>query len=140
ATSPTAPPPWRGACPASARPARSSRPTGSAPPTWSCPVPTQPSTKYARSSATRASSRGDDLMARTAVPAHPGLTSRMLGTMFLLGLLYVVFVAVLIAILKSWVLIVVIAGGFLFFQYFFSDRIPLAAMRGPEVAPPQASE
>ena len=52
-------------------------------------------------------------MARTRFPADAGLTSRMLGTMFLLGLLYVVFVAVLIAILKSWVLIVLIAGIFL---------------------------
>ena len=79
-------------------------------------------------------------MARTRFPADAGLTSRMLGTMFLLGLLYVVFVAVLIAILKSWVLIVLIAGGFLFFQYFFSDRLALAAMRGHEVSPEQAPE
>ena len=74
-------------------------------------------------------------MARTRSSADAGLTSRMLGTMFLLGLLYVVFVAVLIAILKSWVLIVVIAGGFLFFQYFFSDRLALAAMRGTRCRP-----
>jgi heat shock protein HtpX len=79
-------------------------------------------------------------MARTRVPADAGLTSRMLGTMFLLGLLYVVFVAVLIAILKSWLLIVLIAGGFLFFQYFFSDRLALSAMRGREVSPEQAPE
>src|SRR5829696_4233596 len=64
----------------------------------------------------------------------------MLGTMFLLGLLYVVFVAVLIAILHNWVLIVLIAGGFLFFQYFFSDRLALTAMRGREVSPEQAPE
>jgi heat shock protein HtpX len=64
----------------------------------------------------------------------------MVGTMFLLGLLYVVFVAVLIAILKSWLLIVLIAGGFLFFQYFFSDRLALRAMRGREVSPEQAPE
>jgi heat shock protein HtpX len=79
-------------------------------------------------------------MARTRFPADAGLTSRMLGTMFLLGLLYVVFVAVLIVILHSWVLIVLIAGGFLFFQYFFSDRLALAAMRGHEVSPEQAPE
>jgi heat shock protein HtpX len=79
-------------------------------------------------------------MARTRFPADAGLTSRMLGTMFLLGLLYVVFVAVLIAILKSWLLIVLIAGGFLFFQYFFSDRLALSAMRGHEVSPEQAPE
>jgi heat shock protein HtpX len=79
-------------------------------------------------------------MARTRFPADAGLTSRMLGTMFLLGLLYVVFVAVLIAILKSWLVIVLIAGGFLFFQYFFSDRLALSAMRGHEVSPEQAPE
>jgi heat shock protein HtpX len=79
-------------------------------------------------------------MARTRFPADAGLTSRMLGTMFLLGLLYVVFVAVLIAILKSWLLIVLIAGGFLFFQYFFSDRLALSAIRGREVSPEQAPE
>jgi heat shock protein HtpX len=31
-----------------------------------------------------------------------GLTSRMLATTFLLGLLYVVFTVVLIALIKSW--------------------------------------
>jgi heat shock protein HtpX len=79
-------------------------------------------------------------MARTRFQADHGLSSRMLLTMFLLGLLYVVFVAVLIALLNSWVLVVVIAGGFLFVQYFFSDRIALTAMRGREVTPEQAPE
>jgi heat shock protein HtpX len=66
----------------------------------------------------------------------------MLGTMFLLGLLYVVFVAVLIALLgrESLPLILLIAGGFLFVQYFFSDRIALSVMRGREVTPEQAPE
>jgi heat shock protein HtpX len=81
-------------------------------------------------------------MARTRFPADAGLTSRMLGTMFLLGLLYVVFVVVLIALLgrESLPLILLIAGGFLFVQYFFSDRIALAAMRGRQVTPEQAPE
>jgi heat shock protein HtpX len=81
-------------------------------------------------------------MARTRFPADAGLTSRMLGTMFLLGLLYVIFVAVLIALLgrESLPLILLIAGGFLFVQYFFSDRIALAAMRGRQVTPEQAPE
>jgi heat shock protein HtpX len=81
-------------------------------------------------------------MARTRFLPDAGLTSRMLGTMFLLGLLYVVFVAVLIALLgrESLPLILLIAGGFLFVQYFFSDRIALAAMRGREVTPEQAPE
>ena len=79
-------------------------------------------------------------MARTRFPADLGLSSRMLLTMFLLGLLYVVFVAVLVALKIPLVLVLLIAGGFLFFQYFFSDRIALYAMRGQEVSPQQAPE
>jgi heat shock protein HtpX len=58
------------------------------------------------------------------------LTVRMAVTLFLLGLLYVAFVAALIALLKSWVLVVVIAAAALGAQYWFSDRIALYAMRG----------
>ncbi|MFI1563300.1 zinc metalloprotease HtpX [Streptomyces sp. NPDC020490] len=58
------------------------------------------------------------------------LTVRMTVTMFLLGLLYVVFVAALIALLKSWVLVVAIAAALLAAQYWFSDRIALFAMHG----------
>ena len=79
-------------------------------------------------------------MARTRFPADVGLSSRMLLTMFLLGLLYVVFVGVLIYLIGNWVLVALIAGGFLFLQYYFSDRIALYAMRGQEVSPQQAPE
>src|SRR5919108_1727833 len=79
-------------------------------------------------------------MARTRFPADLGLSSRMLLTMFLLGLLYVAFVAVLVALKVPLVLVLVIAGGFLFFQYFFADRIALFSMRGREVSPQQAPE
>ncbi|MFI6345835.1 zinc metalloprotease HtpX [Streptomyces sp. NPDC050560] len=58
------------------------------------------------------------------------LTARMGVTLFLLGLLYVAFVAALVVLLKSWVLIVVVAGGLLLAQYWFSDRIALYAMHG----------
>ncbi|WP_327434980.1 zinc metalloprotease HtpX [Streptomyces sp. NBC_01236] len=58
------------------------------------------------------------------------LTVRMTVTLFLLGLLYVAFVAALIVLLKSWVLVVVIAAGLLGAQYWFSDRIALYAMHG----------
>ncbi|HTZ43199.1 MAG TPA: zinc metalloprotease HtpX [Jatrophihabitans sp.] len=69
-----------------------------------------------------------------------GLTSRMLVTTFLLGLLYVVFAAVLIALLRSALVAVVIAGGMLFAQYWFSDRIALYAMHGRLVTPQQAPQ
>lgn len=58
------------------------------------------------------------------------LTARMGVTLFLLGLLYVAFVAALIALMKSWVLVVVIAAALLGAQYWFSDRVALFAMRG----------
>ncbi|MFD9005562.1 zinc metalloprotease HtpX [Streptomyces sp. NPDC059582] len=58
------------------------------------------------------------------------LTVRMTVTLFLLGLLYVAFVAALIVLLKSWVLVVVVAAGVLAAQYWFSDRIALYAMHG----------
>ncbi|MDN3028448.1 zinc metalloprotease HtpX [Streptomyces sp. S.PB5] len=63
------------------------------------------------------------------------LSARMGLTLFLLGLLYVAFVAVLIVLLKSWALVVVIAAGLLAAQYWFSDRIALFAMRGRIVTP-----
>ncbi|MGC0332430.1 heat shock protein HtpX [Streptomyces sp. SAI-170] len=59
-----------------------------------------------------------------------GLTARMAVTLFLLGLLYVAFVGALVVLLKSWVLVVVVAAGLLGAQYWFSDRIALYAMRG----------
>jgi heat shock protein HtpX len=58
------------------------------------------------------------------------LTARMGLTLFLLGLVYVVFVAALVVLLKSWILVVVIAAGMLLAQYWFSDRVALYAMRG----------
>jgi heat shock protein HtpX len=76
-------------------------------------------------------------MARSRFPADIGLTSRMVLTMFLIGLVYVAFVAVLIAVKVPLVWIIVIAGGFLFFQYFFSDRIAMFSMRAHEVSAQQ---
>jgi heat shock protein HtpX len=79
-------------------------------------------------------------MARTRYPADVGLSSRIVLTLFLLGLLYVVFVAVLVALRIPLIVVLLIAGGFLFFQYFFSDRIALYSIRGREVSPEQAPE
>ncbi|MBQ0830047.1 zinc metalloprotease HtpX [Streptomyces tagetis] len=61
------------------------------------------------------------------------LTVRMGVTLFLLGLLYVGFVAALITLLKSWVLVVVIVALLFGAQYWFSDRIALFAMHGKVV-------
>ncbi len=75
---------------------------------------------------------------RTRFAPDRQLSVRMGLTVFLLGLVYVAFVAVLIVLIKSVVLIVLIAGGLLFAQYWFSDRIALYAMGGKEVSPAQA--
>lgn len=58
------------------------------------------------------------------------LSVRMAVTLFLLGLLYVGFAAALIVLLKSWVLVVVVAVVMLGAQYWFSDRVALYAMHG----------
>ncbi|MCQ4081699.1 zinc metalloprotease HtpX [Streptomyces sp. RB6PN25] len=62
------------------------------------------------------------------------LSVRMVITMFLLGLLYVAFIAALVALLRSWILVVVVAGGLLAAQYWYSDRIALFAMHAQEVS------
>ena len=79
-------------------------------------------------------------MARTRYPADPGLSTRMVSTMFLLGLLYVVFVGLLLSLRVNAVFVVVIAGGLLVAQWFFSDKIAMAAMRAREVSPQEAPQ
>ncbi|MEV0344519.1 zinc metalloprotease HtpX [Nonomuraea sp. NPDC050680] len=69
-----------------------------------------------------------------------GLTTRMVVTMFLLGLLYVAFMGVLIAVGVQGLVVLVLAGGLLLAQYFLSDRIALFAMHGREVSPQEAPE
>ncbi|MBT2489887.1 zinc metalloprotease HtpX [Streptomyces sp. ISL-96] len=70
-----------------------------------------------------------------------GLTTRMVTTMFLIGLLYVVFIGVLLAVLRgSWPVILLIAGGLFIAQFWFSDRIAAFSMGAREVTPEQAPE
>ncbi len=75
-------------------------------------------------------------MARTRFLPDRGLTSRMVIVMFMLGLLYVAAMAGLIVAGLSWAWVVIIAGGFLVAQWFFSDKIALAAM-GAHVIDPE---
>jgi heat shock protein HtpX len=80
-------------------------------------------------------------MARTRFAPDRGLTSRMLVTMFMLGLLYVVFVGFFFVFLPSYaVIVLVIAVGFLLVQYFFSDKLALFAMHGKVVSAEEAPE
>jgi heat shock protein HtpX len=65
------------------------------------------------------------------------LTVRMVTVVFLLGLLYMAFIAALILLLQSAALVVVVIAGLLAAQYWFCDRIALFAMRATEVTPEQ---
>ena len=74
------------------------------------------------------------------IPSDRSLTWRMFMTGLFLVILYGVFAAVLWAVLHSLIFIVVILGGLLFCQYWFSDRIALWGMHGHIVTPEQAPE
>lgn len=62
----------------------------------------------------------------------------MVLVMFFLGLLYVVAIGAVIAAGVSIAWVIIIAGGFLIAQWFFSDKIALAAMRARVVSPEEA--
>jgi heat shock protein HtpX len=69
-----------------------------------------------------------------------GLQARMLLTMFLLGLIYVVFVGVLFAVGAAAGFIIVIAVFMLAMQFFASDKIALATLGAKEVTPQEEPE
>jgi heat shock protein HtpX len=80
-------------------------------------------------------------MNRKAYGRDFGLSSRMLLTMFTLGLLYVVFFVVMVNVLNVGILaVVLIMGALAFFQYFTSDKIALAASGAKIVSPEEAPE
>ncbi len=62
----------------------------------------------------------------------------MLLTLFLLGLVYAVLIAVLIAAGAGAVTIAVVAGALFLVQFFTSDKIALYSMGAQEVSPAQA--
>lgn len=79
-------------------------------------------------------------MASTRYASDKGLVARMFGTMFGLGLLYVVLIGVLVWFTSSALIAILIAGGLLFFQWYASDTIALRSMRAVEVTPEQAPQ
>lgn len=77
-------------------------------------------------------------MARTRYGSDRGLTARMLGTLFGLGLLYVVLAAVLYALGVGAVFVLGISAVMLAAQWWFSDSLAMGAMRARVVTPEQA--
>jgi heat shock protein HtpX len=77
---------------------------------------------------------------KTTFTRDPGLQARMLITLFLLGLVYVVFVGVLVAAGLNGAVILIIAGGLAALQFFSSDKLAMHAMGAREVTPQEAPE
>jgi heat shock protein HtpX len=77
---------------------------------------------------------------RKAFGKDTGLQARMLLTLFLLGLLYVVFVGVLFAVGAGAVTIAIVAGGLMLLQLFTADKLAMASMGVKEVSPAEEPE
>jgi heat shock protein HtpX len=83
------------------------------------------------------------MAARTRYAPDRGLTVRMTATMFLLGLVFVAFVAAIIGIGTAYhassaaivLFAVVLGGGFAIGSLFYSDKIALATAKAHEVSP-----
>ncbi|WP_247005607.1 zinc metalloprotease HtpX [Halorientalis litorea] len=63
-----------------------------------------------------------------------GLRGRMAFTMVLLGVLYVAFIGVLSLYFEGYLPILVVMGGFMLAQFFFSDKLALRSMGAKEVS------
>ena len=66
--------------------------------------------------------------------------TRMFIVMFLLAVVYLAFMGVLFVAHVPWALILILAGGGLFIQYFFSDKLALLSMGAKEVSASEAPE
>ncbi|MDQ2812244.1 MAG: zinc metalloprotease HtpX [Actinomycetota bacterium] len=88
------------------------------------------------------------MAARTRYAPDRGLTVRMTATMFLLGLVFVAFVAAIIGIGTAYhassaaivLFAVVLGGGFAVGSLFYSDKIALRTAGAREVTPQEAPE
>jgi heat shock protein HtpX len=76
-------------------------------------------------------------VASTKIETDHKLNVRMFITGLALVALYAIIVSVMISLGVSLVLVIVIAGGLLFSQYFFSDKIAMFSMHAHEVTPQQ---
>ena len=75
---------------------------------------------------------------KAVFPRDTGLQARILLTLFLLGVLYVVFIVVLLSAGAGLVTVVVVMGGLSLAQLLFSDKLALSAMGAKVVTPQEA--
>ncbi len=88
------------------------------------------------------------MAARTRYAPDRGLTARMTATMFLLGLVFVAFVALIVGLMSAYgasagaivVVALLVGGGMAIGSLFYSDKIALRTARAVEVTPQQAPE
>ncbi len=76
----------------------------------------------------------------SALKAPAGLQARMLLTIFLLGVVYVVLMAALFASGASGITIALVAAGLFVFQLTAAEKLGLRAMGAEEVSPKEAPE
>jgi len=79
-------------------------------------------------------------VAKNRYAPDSGLTRRMVGTMSGLVVLYVVVAVVLVALGFNAIWVLLISGGLLWGQWYFSDSIALSSMRAVVVTPEQAPQ
>ena len=79
-------------------------------------------------------------MAKTRYGVDRGLSARMVGTLFGIGVLYVVLASVLFAMGVNAIFVLVISAALIFGQWWFSDTMAMAAMRAVVVTPEQAPQ
>lgn len=77
---------------------------------------------------------------KTRYGVDRGLSMRMFGTMFGLGLVYVILAGVLFALGFNAIFVLGISAALLFFQWWFSDSLAMSAMRAVVVTPEQAPQ
>jgi heat shock protein HtpX len=88
------------------------------------------------------------MAARTRYAPDRGLTARMTATMFLLGLVFVAFVALIVGLMSAYgasgasivLVAVLLGGGMAIGSLFYSDKIALRTAGAVEVTPQQAPE
>src|SRR3954468_6272236 len=76
----------------------------------------------------------------TSFGKDTGLQIRMAVTLFLLGLVYVVFIAVMLAVGVNGATVAIIVGGLAALNLFASDKLALASMGARVVTPQQAPQ